>query len=564
MLLGLALLIPVARFCYSRIESQNRFIKTAITFNRTMATAALLLLTLDATITRSQTAGSRLYIISTDSKSNDALKTVSRNASLNEQFSIELENPESDQPEKRMEQSPLIHENYAGVVVGTRSASQALQIAELVKRRIRAPLFVVIDSSSASAPDIGISSIDSDGRAILGVPTVIQATVHARGMAARPTKVILSDEVRTVGSATIDWKSEEESVILRIPFIPAVEGVNRYTLRADPYELEKDNENNERSFSLDVRRAGRRILFIENQPTWDGKFIRRAFESGGLLKVDYFAQISRDARLAQISPDGERDLRKTLHNFKLLAQYDAIIAGPVDAAALSGSQARNINDFIERRGGGLILLGGNDYVGSIISPSSPLLHLSPARVAVGKRAGDEQLVEPANSAVPEAGEPEKLPEPATYLVPTRQGISAGLFRLKGEETEIERLGPISNTYLRVSELKPGATAFATDSSAVGAHENILVAGQSYGLGHTLLVSPSDLWRGQLGEAKGGESAFDSFWKNLAFWATAGVEPPSYIRLASGSIQTGRPVTAYLTTRDKTFNLPERLSVEAEA
>jgi hypothetical protein len=203
-----------------------------------------------------------------------------------------------------------------------------------------------------------------------------------------------------------------------------------------------------------------------------------------------------------------------------------------------------VNDFIERRGGGLIILGSNDHSGSILSRSSGLAHLSPANLASGDVSNSKG-------------------EGATFLAPTDEGIAEGLFHSRTDGDDFEKLGPISTSYLKVGSLKPGAKPFATDSSIAGPQSPVLVAGQTYGLGRTLLVSPSDSWRAMLATESDEQNHFATFWQSLTFWASGGAEPRSYISIASPSIRQGEGLTAYLTARDEAFNPLASLTIEAE-
>ena len=157
---------------------------------------------------------------------------------------------------------------------------------------------------------------------MLDVPQTITATLYGRGMAGRSTLVKLSDEAVTVASTVINWKENSESITAPLLVAPRVEGLHRYAVKAEPVEGELNTENNEASFSLDVRRGERKILFIENQPTWEGKFIRRALEENASIAVDYFAEVSRDAVLNQQQSGIERNMHSVLGDFKQLARYD--------------------------------------------------------------------------------------------------------------------------------------------------------------------------------------------------------------------------------------------------
>src|SRR5215210_2685422 len=112
-------------------------------------------------------------------------------------------------------------------------------------------------------------------------------------------------------------------------FSPGVEGLHRYTVKVDAAGGELNIENNEIGFSVDVRRTERMVLFIENQPTWEGKFIRRALEENHLIVMDYFAQVSRSAVLGQQQAQGSSSLQAIIGDFKRLAVYDCIIIGPM-------------------------------------------------------------------------------------------------------------------------------------------------------------------------------------------------------------------------------------------
>lgn len=522
----------MAWFCYSGLALQNRLFKITVTVIRTVTTLALLFFALDATIIISRTTGSRLYIVGDASHSRNVERLL-QDDRLNDRFQVEM----SPEPPPEFERA----QDCAAIVIASQTAAGAVRLAELYGKYSAAPIFVTLEPASSTGPEVAINSIAGDGKAMLGCSTAIQVTLRALGMAGKTTRVELADEARILATTPANWKSEDESVVVRLSFIPLIEGVNRLSIRVVTGEREAATANSEMKFSLDVKRAERRILFLENQPTWEGKFIRRALEERRLFRIDYFAQISREAVLAQAATSDNRDLRKILASFNLLAEYDAIIAGPLESAFFSAGEARNINDFIERRGGGLVILGSNDFSGSIISPSSPLAHLSPADVSL----------------------PNAKSEASTFMVPTEEGIAEGLFQSQPSGVEPERLGPITTSYLKVSRLKPGAVALAKDGSSTVAETPVLVAAQFYGLGRTILVSPSDLWRAMLANPDESENRFALFWQNVAFLATAKAEPASHIRLASPVVSAGQLMTAYLTARDESFNPLSELDVEAE-
>lgn len=556
-------LAAVSLLYSNNLKTQNLKLKIALVSLRSAYTLALLLIIFDATITRSQQARSRLLITTSDlplmrlpgASGGDAAEAFSRSllndARLIERFTINRTRGSS------LTKAALVEDDQnsipvSAIVYMADGSDAAIREAESLSQFAAAPLFIVPVSSNERLPDVNISSVDCGGSASLDVPQTISATLYGKGMSGRSTLVKLSDEAVVVSSTMINWKENSESVTVPLPVAPKVEGLHTYTVKAEPAEGELNTENNEASFSLDVRRGERRILFIENQPTWEGKFIRRALEENNAsIAVDYFAEVSRDAVLNQQQSGIERNMHSILGDFKQLARYDAIIAGPMDALMVSEREAQNINQFIERRGGGLIILGGNDFNGSILSNSSRLANLCPAIISINARSkNNSQQESGAQSPV------ENAVAAKTFLAPTREGES--LFRDSASDLLIGNPGPLADSYLRVKSLKPGAVAFAV----ADAEKNALIVAQPYGYGRTLLFAPADSWRIQLAQSGESKGHFAVLWQNIALWAAGNAEAATNIRLQTSAIEAGSTMRAYVTARDDSFNPLTSLSVKA--
>src|SRR6185503_2106776 len=239
----------------------------------------------------------------------------------------------------------------------------------------------------------------------------------------------------------------------------------------------------------------------------------------------------------------ERNMHSILADFKQLARYDCVIAGPMDAAMVSERESQNINQFVERRGGGFVILGGNDFNGSILSASSRLANLCPATVSLNNNSRQEPV---APSPV----------ETKTLLAPTSEGES--LFWSYTNNISISSIGPLSDSYLRVKSLKPGAVRLAV----AGAEKQTLIAAQPYGYGRTLLFAPADSWRIQLAESDETKGHFAALWQNIALWAAGNAEAATNIRLQTSAIEAGTEMRAYLTARDDSFNPLMSFSIKA--
>ncbi len=546
-----AILAAVSFTYFNNLKTQSLRLRVALVSLRAAYTLALLLIIFDATITLARQERSRLLITTSDlplmrlpNRSSSEMaeafsRSLSNDASLTKRFTINRATGSS------LTKAALVEDEipFSAIVYLTDQSDAAIREAERLSRFTAAPLFIVPVSSDRALPDIRVSSVDCGGTALLDVPQTITATLYGRGMMGRSTLVKLSDEAVTVASTVINWKENAESITASLPVAPRVEGLHRYAVKAEPVEGEFNTENNEASFSLDVRRGERKILFIENQPTWEGKFIRRALEENASITVDYFAEVSRDAVLNQQQSGIERNMHSILGDFKQLARYDCIIAGPMDASMVSEREAQNINQFVERRGGGFVILGGNDFNGSILSASSRLANLCPAMVSINARSNNDS-------------QQESVVETKTLLAPTGEGEL--LFRSYANDISISTLGPLSDSYLRVKSLKPGAVGLAV----ARAEKHVLIAAQPYGYGRALLFAPADSWRIQLAESGENKGYFAAMWQNIAFWAAGNAEAATNIRLQTSAIEAGTEMRAYVTARDDSFNPLTSLSVKA--
>jgi hypothetical protein len=565
---------------YFTLKAYRPKLRVILVLIRASYTLALLLVILDAALVRTREEPGRLLIIKSDSPmmnlegadggkarddlADDISRGLSTDAKLREHFSIEqLAGSQSSHRDSENDESIS---SPAAVVNLTDTAEAAITKAQRIARLFAAPLFVLPVTARNGVPDVSVNFVDCAGTASLGIPVTVRATLYGRGMAGRSTVVKLSDEALALTSTVVHWKEKSETITVPLALAPRVEGLHRYTVRAETCDGEINSENNEISFSVEADKAERRVLFIENQPTWEGKFIRRALEENRAIVIDYFAQVSRSASLTQQQTQSPAGAQSIIGDFKKLAAYDCVIIGPMDSSAISGRAAGNLTAFVERRGGGLVILGSNDFSGSILSTSSPLIHLSPAQVIVRQRPDAPQSTNLGNPVIgsqsQSRGAGASIQDRAVdrvVLVPTEEGRE--VFRMADSDKPIESMGPLAESYAQVRSLKAGAFALAIDGSRKQTDAPTLIAAQPYGYGRTLLFAPSDSWKIALAESAENKGAFALLWQNLVLWTAEGAEPASSIRLRSGSVESGDTVRAYLVARDDSFNPVAQLSLK---
>ena len=109
------------------------------------------------------------------------------------------------------------------------------------------------------------------------------------------------------------------------------------------------------------------------------KFIRRAVADDKNLLVTTL-QRTADNKYMRLDVDGPDELAGGFPKTRdELFAYRGIILGSIEAGAFTGDQLRMIGEFVERRGGGLLMLGGarsfseGGYAGTPVADALPVV-----------------------------------------------------------------------------------------------------------------------------------------------------------------------------------------------
>ena len=117
-------------------------------------------------------------------------------------------------------------------------------------------------------------------------------------------------------------------------------------------------ENNARDVLVDVRDRREKILYFEGEPRFEMKFLRRAVTDDKQLQL-VVLQRTADNKYLRLEVDDPDELvggfPKTRDE---LFQYRGLVLGSIEAAAFTGDQLAMLAEFVDKRGGGLLMLGG--------------------------------------------------------------------------------------------------------------------------------------------------------------------------------------------------------------
>ncbi len=457
------------------------------------------------------------------------------------------------------------------------------EVESMSERAGGAPVYIIADSSRSEGASVALESVVVTGRAMRGVPVPVRCDIHGRGMKGRESLVTVSDDAKVQASARIAWTGDDERQSVTLTLVPKVAGRVNYSAKVEAAGGEEATVL-ARPFSLYVEEHRLRVLFFESAPTWEAKFIRRALEQSGLFEVDYFAQVSRastvgiseeareqkeqgagatqqDASKSRAAMnDPAAKLHAALQSAAQLNLYDCVIVGATENSLLSSSETARLAAWVEGRGGGLIILGGNSFNGSIAAPGSKLYPLLPVDVSAQSFSTQAETVSQGHPL-----EAEKT-RGNFVLTPTEAGASGALegYLKAGEDSGIKP-ATLTGQGLKLGALRPGASilAVAGQPGGTGTSEGgaILIAGRRYGEGRTLLFAPADSWRMRAnagGEEDQAGGPFAALWQGVTLWTGAGARNPVEIFLSDDSPPEGSAVIAEIRARDAASFAPQKI------
>lgn len=422
-------------------------------------------------------------------------------------------------------------------------------------------VFALLPPRDGSVPDCSILSVDAPVRAAAGAPVEFVATVRCRGSAGRRVVVTLSDGTRVVRSAARDVAGPDETFTVAFGAALQSVGWQKVTVEAAGLTGEVSLADNRLDRWIDLESEARSVLIIESAPTWEGKFVRRALEKDPTLRVDYATAVSREAVVdVQTStgdgsvpkPDrsiaGPASLQAVLGDEKRLFSYDAIVAGPLDGAAIGDAAAVRLARFVDAKGGGLVVLGGNAYAGSVLALRGKFAQLIPAVI-------------PARSLGRADSSAAKV-EGAAVLEPAEGFTGHPAFSMLGDDPAavLKKLPKLGGGYLRMGELAPGAETIAVDGSSHAGTP--LVVAQRFGAGRVTLVAPPDTWRLSVGATQEFEDVAAKFWTGLVGWTAAGARDT--VRMWAEPTDAGQASAAHFVMELRTSDFSPRTAARVEA
>jgi uncharacterized membrane protein len=422
-------------------------------------------------------------------------------------------------------------DNSGGIDASTISALRSREI----------PVHTVGFGPEQVANDVEINDATVATRVMQNSRLSASVTYHQRGFSGHKATLAVRDGDKVLASREITLASDGDVKTEALPFNAGAAGVKSLRFSIDVLPGETNSENNAVTREVDVTSGKRKILYVEGEPRWEYKFIRRSEDDDPNVQLVSMLRTTEN----KIYRQGITDPNELEDGFPTTAdtlfQYQAIIIGSVEAGYFTPQQQELLREFVDRRGGGLLFLGGRSSLAAGIWQGSALVDLFPVVMPSSK---DTFHRDPATPVLTQAGGDSMI----TRLDDDPQKNDAHWKKL-----------PYMMDYQDAGTIKPGA-ALLLQMRAGGRTLPLLVT-EIYGRGRTAVMATGGSWRWQMSMPLG-DSSYVTFWQQLLRWmiqdtpGQVAASVPNPMIYDDGRIQISADV------RDKTYTPAPDAQVQA--
>jgi uncharacterized membrane protein len=420
---------------------------------------------------------------------------------------------------------------------GADTSDASLTSALLGLKAEKLPVFTVGVGSAKLARDIQIDRISTPRSVLKNASLLVDVVVTQTGYAGKTVTVDVEDDGRIVGSQDVQFPADGSPATARVRATATEPGPRIFRFKVTPQPDEVVAQNNVREALIEVRDNREKILYFEGEPRFEMKFVRRAVADDKNLQV-VALQRTADNKFLRLDVDNQDELLGGFPKTRdELFSYRGLIIGSVEAAAFSADQLQMIADFVDRRGGGLLMLGGARSFGEGGYGGTPVADVLPLQIDPKTRASD-----PADLA-------------RLQVAPTRAGQSHASTQIGATEAaSIARWRDLPQATSVNAPLAPkaGATVLLTGTDERGRQQPVL-AWQQYGKGKGVALTLQDTWQWQMHASIPLEDmTHENYWRQLLRWLVDGVPGMVDVKTTVDRVEPGEAVTVEANVVDPTY------------
>ena len=364
-------------------------------------------------------------------------------------------------------------------------------------RSRRIPVHTVGFGLEHAAHDVEIDDAVVAPRALADSRLAAKLQFHQHGYAKQKAMLTVRDGDKVLAGRQITLASDGETQNETLLFNAGSTGARTVRFTIDPLPGEENTANNSVARLINVQSSKQRILYVEGEPRWEYKFIRRAEQDDRIVTVASMLRTSEN----KIYRQGIEDPKELADGFPSRVEdlfgYQGLIIGSVEVNYFTPAQKELIQQFVDRRGGGLLLLGGRASLGDGGWGASSLADLLP--VVLPNKKGTFHR-DPATVELTPAG---------------TDSIITQLVEDPARNAERWKKLPYLMDYQEAGTPKPGAVVLAELTSPNHQKFPLLIT-QNYGRGRTAVLATGGTWRWQMSQPLD-DQTHEEFWQQLLRW-----------------------------------------------
>lgn len=382
--------------------------------------------------------------------------------------------------------------------------------------KCKIPIHTVLVSEVAQeCKDIGILSVSAPEQVFKNLPFNIDVKIKNVGFENKTISVIMKENGVVV--ATKDVRLTKGDTDIQISYTPKTLGEKILTVSVPVYENETIKDNNTRKIRVFVKPGKIRVMYICGQPGYEYAFIRNVLKSDPNIELISFVILRNPENIAFV-PDEQLSLipfpvheifQSELDNFDLVIFENFTYR----RFGIGINYLENMYRFVSERGGGFIMIGGENSFAAGGYKGTPIEELLP--------------VELYQQQMPEEGNKEGyVIEPFKVEVLDYEHPIMKLDEDIATNKKLWDAMPYLASYNAIGNAKQGAKVLAVHSKyMLPGRTNVkmpIIAIWEKGIGRVGIVATNTTWRWSMLLAAEGKDywAFQRFWKQLILW-TAG-------------------------------------------
>jgi len=342
--------------------------------------------------------------------------------------------------------------------------------------------------------DVELSEVQVPNRALPQSRVQAQVTIRQRGYNGQKAHVVVRENGAVVASQQVQLTRDTQ--IVPVLLNAGVAGVKNFDFSIDLLGGEENQDNNRQTRVINVDPAKRRILYVEGEPRWDFKFMRRALDDEKNIELVTMLRTTQN-KIYRQGVSGDTELKEGFPSkVDDLFGYQALILGSVEANYFTPTQQEMIHQFVDRRGGGLLFMGGRASLSDGGYTKAPFTDMLPVKLPERR---DTFHRDPAQSELAPAG---------------RDSLICRLDEDPDKNVKKWKELPYLMNYQESGAPKPGALLLA-EMTAGGRRMPLLVT-QNYGRGRTAVFATAGDWRWKM-LLPHTDTTHITFWRQFMSW-----------------------------------------------